>query len=253
MNFFDDKSKKTNWYNRNYLFLGTVIVVCVNILLFALLGNDFSSGIGGEHIWYDQLDFSNLWRVFLNGFEHSNWQHVLLNMLCFFVCGLYIERKTGTINFLLLTAGMAFISGAFAAAGSCSIGFHGASGIVYMCYAFVIVDYLFSFNKRKRSKTNIIMGAIIIALIYLAMCFSGGTSGFSFELYPYDLMNNLAHYSGFFASLIVSLMIQIAQLTIIKNSAPLEYKPPKVNKKIYILPALLNIALITATCLLSLL
>ena len=81
--FVDYKNKKVSWYNRNFLYLGTVIIISINILFFVLLGNYFTENVGGQYVWYGDVDFSNILRVFLNAFEHSNWQHVLLNMLCF--------------------------------------------------------------------------------------------------------------------------------------------------------------------------
>lgn len=42
MKFFDDKSKNLKWYNRNYFYIGTIIVIVLNILLFAILGNDYA-------------------------------------------------------------------------------------------------------------------------------------------------------------------------------------------------------------------
>ena len=92
------------------------------------------------------------------------------------------------------------------------LNFHGASGLVYSCYAYVLIDYLFVFmQKDKRNKTNVIFGAIMLILIYFAMCFNGGTQTFGFEWYPYDLMYNAGHYYSFVAGAIVSLMIQISQ------------------------------------------
>ena len=56
------------------------------------------------------------------------------------------------------------------------------------------------------------MGAIILALIYLAMCYNGGTDSFGFEWYPYDLMYNAGHYSSFVAGIIVTVMLNLAKL-----------------------------------------
>ena len=41
------------------------------------------------------------------------------------------------------------------------------------------------------------------------MCFSGGTSTVSFAPYPYDLLHNLGHGTGFFTGTIVALLVQI--------------------------------------------
>ena len=59
--------------------------------------------------------------------------------------------------------------------------------------------------------TNTIVGAIILALIYLAMCFNGGVASFSFEWYPYDLMHNMGHYSSFLIGFVLALIVQITR------------------------------------------
>ena len=65
-----------------------------------------------------------------------------------------------------------------------------------------------------------ILGALILALIYLAMCFNGGTTSFGFEWYPYDLLHNMGHTGGAFAGIVVGLIVQVAKLqTEKKNSA----------------------------------
>lgn len=211
MKFFDDKNKKLKWYNRNYLYFGTILVIAVNILLFVFLGNNFAKDIGGEHIWNGVFDCSNIIRSFVDVFVHGDWQHVLLNMLCFSFCGIYMERKIGTINFILLILGFSFLAGNVTTAARNTVNHYGASGLVYMCYAFVFVDYIFSFaNKKQNSKTNIILGAIILFAIYIAMSFDTGAQALEFKFYPHNLIYNAAHYSSFFAGIIVSLMIKIA-------------------------------------------
>ena len=60
-----------------------------------------------------------------------------------------------------------------------------------------------------RRHSHEVLGGIVIALIYFAMCFSGGTSSVSFAPYPYDLLNNLGHGTGFFTGTIVALLVQI--------------------------------------------
>ncbi len=212
MKFIDDKNKKLNWWNRNYFYLGTIIVIVTNILLFNFLGNNFAGDIGGEHVWNGVFDLNNLLRSFLNVFVHGDWQHVLLNMLCFSVCGFYIERKVGTFNFILMVLGFAFLAGNITTSARNSINHYGASGLVYFCYAYVIVDYIFSFfRKDTKNKTNTILGAIIIVLIFFAMCWTGNAP-YYFIYYPYDLIFNAAHHSSFIAGIIVTLMIKLGQL-----------------------------------------
>ena len=214
MKFFDDKSKKTKWWNRNYFYFGTIIVVVTNILLFHFLGGNFQSciKIDNNGHWGEGFYFLPTLRAFLNAFSHSNWQHVLLNMLCFAGAGFYAERKTGTLGLLGLVVIGAYFSGIAVTTNDLSIHYHGFSGVLYFFYAYVIVDYIFSFRTNRRNKTNIILGAIILCLMYLAMCFNDATSGIPFTWYPWDLLNNLGHGSSFVVGLVLALIIQFSML-----------------------------------------
>lgn len=92
MKILNDNEKTLHWWNRNWFFLGTIAIILVNIVLFAILGSNWAPNPQSQ-ISYSVLNFDNIWVNFLNCFEHSNWQHCLLNMLCFFVVGTCIERK----------------------------------------------------------------------------------------------------------------------------------------------------------------
>ena len=208
MKIIDDSTKKLHWWNRNYFFAVTVAVVLVNVILYGALGDRWEEQFKPNASWGSTLNFSGLIRAFLNSFSHANWQHVLLNMLCFFICGLYLERKTGSLPFL----GLVFVLTFFSALSMQGIYWHGFSCANYALYGYIIVDYPFVFQKRTRTKFNMIAGAVMLALIYFAMCFNGGVSTVSFEWYPYDLMTNRGHYSGFAVGLIIGLLIEICRL-----------------------------------------
>ena len=151
-------------------------------------------------------------RSFLNVFVHGDWAHVLLNMLCFSFCGIYMERKLGTINFIFLILGFSFFAGNITTAARNTVNHYGASGLIYMCYAYIVLDYIFGFiYNYHKSKTNIILGGIIVFCIYIAMSFNVGSFGLVFKIYPYDLIYNAAHYSSFFAGIIITSIIKCAQ------------------------------------------
>ena len=215
MGIFNEKDKSLNWWNKNWFFLGTIAIVIVNVILFAFLGNNWASNPQSQES-YSVLNFSNIFVNFLNCFEHSNWQHCLLNMLCFFIVGTYVERKKGTSNLIGLVLVFAIIGKSMSVANSLG-GAHGFSGINYALYAFVIVDYIFYIFKKDKAKVNIVYGAIIMGLIYLAMCYNGGTTGFGFDWYPHDLVNNMGHYTGFVAGLIIALLVNIVKIQTIKD------------------------------------
>ena len=210
MKIIDDNTKRLHWWNRNFFYVVTVAVVLVNIILYGVLGNNWEQQFKPDSSWYSTLNFTGFVRGFLNSFSHENWQHVLLNMLCFLICGLYLERKTGSLPFL----GLVFVLTLFSALSTPAYGlyWHGFSGANYALYGYIIVDYPFTFRKRTRTKFNIIAGAVMLALIYFAACFNGGMSGVGFAWYPYDFMTNMGHYSGFVVGLVIGLLVQICCL-----------------------------------------
>ena len=213
MSFLNDKTKTLRWYNRNFIFLGTILVVVTNILLFYFPGNNWGDFVGNpENSWTAVLFFDNVARLFLNSFVHADWQHVLLNMACFFVVGIYLERKKGTINLFLLVLVMALFTSLAVGANHQSIYSVGFSGVIYGLYAYVFVDFFFMLRKETRTKFNIFSGIFMFIAIYVAMCFSGGTESFCFEFYPYDLITNMGHYTSFAIGIVVALCFNICKV-----------------------------------------
>ncbi len=197
-----------------------ILIVLINILIFAFvtkkpwdIAKVEDAYWGHESIFHFNETFSS----FLSSFFHSNWQHVLLNMLCFFVAGIYLERKKGTIGTVLFVLFAAYVSAIAEGANILSVYHVGFSCVNYFIYATIVLDYLFSFQKHRKNKINIILGSIVVALIYLAMCFNGGTTAFSFSIIPYDLMHNSGHYTGFLAGIIVGIFTEIVRFTSRKN------------------------------------
>jgi len=243
MKFVDDKSKNLHWWNRNYLFLGTILIVAINILIFAFVNKNPWDIVGiknNESYWSDIFYFKTTFSLFLSSFFHSNWQHVLLNMLCFFVAGIYLERKQGTFGIILYVLFSAYISAIAIGANSLSIYSVGFSGVNYFIYAIIIIDFLFSFQKHRRNKANIILGSFVVALIYLAMCFNGGTTEFSFSVLPYDLMHNMAHYTSFLAGIIIGLFTETIKLTsskkeiVVNNAHPITSQNDMMTEKTFL-------------------
>ena len=221
MKFFDDKNKKLTWWNRNYFYVGTIVIILINVFLFLVLGNSWEDGIISVDQfghWGDPFYLNSTIASFLNAFSHANLQHVLLNMLCFSVCGIYLERKTGTFGIFGLVIFSAFISGIAVTCNDLSVSWHGFSGVNYFLYAYIIFDFLFCLKKEKKNKSNIILGSIVLLFIYVAMCFSEGVSGFGFKIYPYDLIYNMGHYSSFLIGCVMALFKNIVEITAEKST-----------------------------------
>lgn len=219
MKFIDDDTKKIRWWNRNYFFAGTILVVFINILIHAITpDHTWFYKWHNSGYWHSELSFDNLNKQFVSSFLHANWQHVLLNMLCFLICGAWLERRKGTLELLGLVFVMAWVACAFIGANELNNNGVGYSGVNYAFYAYAIIDYcVLLFRKTTRTKINVISGGILMVLIYFAACFDGGTQTVSFQWYPYDFMHNMGHYSGFFGGAILSLTVQIAKLIAVRE------------------------------------
>lgn len=218
--WLDDKNKTVNRFNRNYIFVVTILIVLLNIIIYAVYGSN--TGNFTVHPNWGQFSVANLFAALVKSYTHANWQHCLLNMLCFFVAGLYLERKRGSISFLLFM----FIMSIFTAYASCtndiSISAIGFSAVNFGLYGYMIIEYIFVLiHKESRYLFNVVHGAIVMALIYFAMCFDGGTSKVSFAWYPSDLMHNLGHASGFVVGIAFGLYEQICY-TILKYKSKSE-------------------------------
>lgn len=227
--WLDDKSKKLTGLNRNYYFVTTVFIVLLNIILFASCNKPYIA----ERPNWSSFSVINLVQALINTYWHLNWQHVLLNMLCFFIAGLYLERKKGSLKFFLFIVVMSLFTGFASCTNDVSLGWTGFSGMNYGLYGYILIEYSFVlFQKEKRNLFNIISGAVIVALIYLAMCFNGGTATIGFEWYPYDLLHNLGHASGFVVGLVFGIYEQsCAAIAAYKGSAKKKHKGV-VEKKV---------------------
>lgn len=205
----DDKSKTVTILNRNYCFVTTVFIVLLNIIVYAVHGSGSKQFVVIPPHW-GSFSVSNLFQALVNSYTHSNWQHCLLNMLCFFIAGLYLERKKGSLKFLLFMLVISLFTAFASCTNDISLWWAGFSGVNYGLYGYIIIEYIFVIlQKNKRNLFNIVSGAVVLALIYFAMCFSGGTVRVTFEWYPYDLLHNLGHASGFVTGLIFGIYEQV--------------------------------------------
>ena len=203
----NDGCKCTTWRNANYCFAVTVAIVLLNIILYAICDSD--TGDFSVRPDWGSFSVNNLFQALVNSYTHSNWQHTLLNMLCFLFAGIYLERKKGSLPFLLFMALMSLFTKFSTCTNDISFGGIGFSGVNYGLYGYIGIEYIFTLlQRRKRDLINVVAGAVMLGLIYFAMCFNGGTSSVGFEWYPYDFLHNLAHASGFVAGLVLGIVEQ---------------------------------------------
>ena len=197
----NDKSKNPGFLGMNWFFAATLLVTIFTIICHAVTGG--GTWDGDVRPEWNSFSWSNLFLAVSRAYIHANWQHCLLNMLCFFIAGIYLERKRGSLGMLLLVAVLSFFSAFATAANYVSLSPRGFSGVNYALYGYIIVDYVFVLLvKERRYKFNVVSGGVILGLIYFAMCFNGGTTSVSFVPYPSDFLHNIGHASGFFVGLL---------------------------------------------------
>ena len=217
MKFIDDKSNNLSWWNRNYFYVGTFIFVVINILIYAISADPWDN-LYLQYPKYEQFDITNLINSFIGNFGHGSWIHLFGNVLGTIIAGLYLERKMGSINFILLMFCGCILSSMAGAAISLTPA-TGFSGVTFFLYAIVLIDYIFSFEKSRRNKTNIILGAIILLYItIIGMCADLYYDNIVFLPWPNQLLTNSEHYGGFIVGLIVGFAINLVRLKMDKQS-----------------------------------
>ena len=200
MKYVDDKNKNLKWWNRNYFWLGTILYVFINLMLYMSL-RDLVSTSG----WSVSAEF---FQRCIDVHIHSSWEHVLHNMLGYSICAFYIERKMGTLQFIGLNIFVTLVA---------SAGYTGCSFIWFFMLGYVVIDYLFSFKKSQRNSSNIITGAIVIALEYFRCCFYDGPNGIALTYTPVQLLDNNAHFGGFMVGAGSAFVVHIALITCLAN------------------------------------
>lgn len=201
--------KKQRELGNNFFFIGTIAVILINFLCFYCVKEEYS--FHPTNNWNNAFDFWNLIVCVYSTFQHSNLQHLLLNSLCFLFVGAYVERKQGTIGLLFLVA-IFTIFGAGLTYANHSGYSRGFSGVNFAFYAYIIVNFFFSIKEIKKNKIELIISITLLVLIYIACCFCGGTETFSFKIYPYDLIYNLGHYTGFLTGLLLTLVMKFCKI-----------------------------------------
>lgn len=116
----------------------TLIIAAVNVLVFILTGSgrnpNFQYTFGLQPILFVRGHY--FWQLFTYMFMHGSWSHLLSNMIGLIFFGLYVERQTGSKEFLLFYLLCGILCGAaslgiYALAGYWQILLVGASGAVY--------------------------------------------------------------------------------------------------------------------------
>jgi membrane associated rhomboid family serine protease len=249
-NCLDDRTKAKNKLNKNYFFISTIFFIALNITIFAIFGVSLAEKYWVKvQDWDSILNFSGLFSAILNNLSHFSWEHVLLNMLTFFIISVYLERKFGSLKHFLIILLSIVMSAAFVSGNHQSLNYAGWSCVNFALMGFFIVSYFFSLNRRERTNENLIYGTITFIAVFVSMwweiwTFVGETASAA------DLIHNMGHYSGFLAGIIIGLTIYLTRLFVYKSqnkNIGVENQSFAINKIVYIVCILISILLCIAS------
>lgn len=173
MKFFDDKSKKTlHWWNRNLIFLGTILFIATNVVIFAVLQSDrnlLAEAIGPiQGNTFVDICLSLLIQISAH-FTNPDWTSLLFRMLAFAFILFYLERRIGTFSLIGLILSLTAIT-SLPMINNFSLVISGSKVVMFALLGYMLVDYiLFMFAKNKRGITNFFIGLIVLILTYASL------------------------------------------------------------------------------------
>lgn len=217
MKFVDDKCKNLTKRNKNYFWCGTIFVTILLITIFATTRGSFMYKLLNQAPPgpYKVNVFVRFFYCFCARFSFSSWSHLLYDILGLVICGFYLERKYGTLNFILLLMSLWLIDITTDLFPNLCASFASANEW-FTLWGFTFIDFLFSFRKENRNITNIILSIIVLLLLYIRSGFYDLTSGgIGFSLYPHQLLDFVSHFTSFVVGIIVSLIVNITKVNII--------------------------------------
>lgn len=171
MKFIDDYNKDITWYNKNYYFLGTIIMVAIMFLL--------------EYAVKDQVaEFvakNAYFGLILAPLSFSNFMNLVVSAACIGLVSLFLEKYWGTIRYLvtiiLTLLGVVFViptilvthialnpESALTSAGL------QLSSLVYAVFALAAVEIIFHPKKYLLDKLHSLPAYGVILVIVAIMC-----------------------------------------------------------------------------------
>lgn len=171
MKFVDDYNKELKWYNRNFVFLGTILMVALILLCEFVVKKDVTKLVS-ENIFVSTA---------LDPFITGSKQKAVVSAVFMLVAGLYLERYWGTIKYvvvslvlcpiitmLVLQFGVLYIL----QNPTKELAFSGleTSVLPYALFGFVIITTIFHLKKYLFDKTHSIFNWLLLAVIIVTMC-----------------------------------------------------------------------------------
>lgn len=183
MKFVDDYKKELKWYNKNYFFLGTILVVGLMFLMYYVIGD-----------MIENLIETNRYFVYLFApISAQNIQGLVISAVCIFFASLFLEKYWGSIKyFVVLLISLPITSmmvntiyGLYKLDNPdyALVGLQ-LSYLAYTLFGFVIVAMIFNLKKYLFDGKHSVLNWILLVLIIAIMC----------VLFPAEYNNNVLVY-----------------------------------------------------------
>ena len=171
MKFVDDYNKELKWYNRNWLFLGTLLMVAV-ILVAEFVFKDDITKFANKNIFVTYA---------LIPVMTGNAQKAVVSAVFMLLAGLYLERYWGTLKYIFISVLVcpivAYLSVSILSAyvlqnPNKELAFNGlqSSMWAYAMFGFVCIATLFHLKKYLFDKKHSVFNWLLLAVIILTMC-----------------------------------------------------------------------------------
>lgn len=211
------KSYKANPIKMQWVSLFNTLLIVANIIIYLLLHN--TELIGGSYnalqkgalSWDLIKNKGEYYRILTSMFLHSDFEHLVNNMIVLFFVGYNLERAIGKSKYLIIYFGSGII------AGISSMGYNmikerwvfsiGASGAIFGVVGAMV--YILLVNKGRLQ--DISSRQIILFTIFSLY---GGIANTDID--------NAAHIGGFVGGVILAIILYRKQKSSLKKSSPVE-------------------------------
>ena len=171
MKFVDDYNKELKWYNRNWLFLGTLLMVAIILVAEFVFKDDITKFASKNFfVTYSLIPVMT-----------GNAQKAVVSAVFMLLAGLYLERYWGTLKYIFVSVLVCPIVAYLAVSlltvyalqnPNKELTFNGleTSMWAYAMFGFVIIVTLFHLRKYLFDKKHSVFNWLLLAVIILTMC-----------------------------------------------------------------------------------
>ncbi len=166
-NVLNPKHKKLNWFNRNYFYATTALIVALLCLSYFLFQHILQHLVSNVSVYYN---------VVFMALCHTSLQQLVFNIVSFGVISFFLERHFGSLKYLGIIVLAAPITALATFACSFSWDWMGFSGINYFLYTFFYITLILRFKEYFCGKARWIFPLAVLGINLLITCWVGNTA-----------------------------------------------------------------------------